>query len=101
MNYRKKLFVATGCTSGKIYKCYGASAHSVLSRYSLPPARKEALSGMGIYFEELPLLASCAFTHVCEAARDGSGVASSNYIPFAAWMGDGRPLADAIWINVA
>ena len=54
---------------------------------------------MGIYFEELPLLASCAFTHVCDAAREGAGVDSAHYRPFAAWMGDGRPLADAVWAS--
>lgn len=56
-------------------------------RYSLPRERQDALAGLGIYFEELPLLSSCAFPHVCEAAATGKGVASSNYQPFGAWMG--------------
>jgi hypothetical protein len=55
--------------------------------YVLPEDRKQALNGMGLYFEELPLLCQCAFQEVTEAARTGDGVASSNYGPFGAWMG--------------
>ena len=60
--------------------------------YFLPPERKTALEGMGLYFEEIPLLSQCAFAEVCAAAKAGGGVASSCYSPFGAWMGR---LADA------
>eukprot|EP00961_Rhodomonas_salina_P070826 951303-Rhodomonas_salina.1 len=55
--------------------------------YVLPLESQEALSGMGLYFEELPLLSQCAFDEVCAAAKTGDGVASSNYGPFGSWMG--------------
>ena len=90
-------------------------------RYSLAADRVAALGGMGLYFQELPLLSQCAFAEVCAAARlqpqqpsgggsgggigGGSGgggsseaskatagVAGSCYEPFGAWMG---ALADA------
>ena len=56
-------------------------------KYSLPAERKEALDGMGLYFEELPLLSQCAFSEVCDATASGSGVASDRYNAFGAWMG--------------
>ena len=61
-------------------------------RYSLPAERKAALDGMGLYFEELPLLSQCAFAEVCIAAKTGSGVDPSCYQTFGSWMG---ALADA------
>jgi 2-polyprenyl-3-methyl-5-hydroxy-6-metoxy-1,4-benzoquinol methylase len=56
-------------------------------KYSLPDERKEALDGMGLYFEELPLLSQCAFSEVCDAAATGGGVAPDRYKAFGAWMG--------------
>ncbi len=56
-------------------------------KYSLPDDRKGALDGMGLYFEELPLLSQCAFSEVCHAAVSGSGVAPDRYKEFGAWMG--------------
>ena len=61
-------------------------------RFALPRERKEALAGMGIYFEELPLLSQCAFEEVSRAAKSGDGVAPSCYGRFSEWMGR---LADA------
>ena len=55
--------------------------------YALPAENQEALSGMGLYFEELPLLSQCAFDQVCAAAKTGDGVPSANYAAFSAWMG--------------
>eukprot|EP00873_Tetraselmis_striata_P022558 jgi/Tetstr1/442822/TSEL_030905.t1 len=55
--------------------------------YVLPQDSQEALSQMGLYFEELPLLSQCAFQEVCEAATTGGGVPSSRYAPFGSWMG--------------
>mmetsp|Transcript_41819 Transcript_41819/g.116640 ORF Transcript_41819/g.116640 Transcript_41819/m.116640 type:complete len:360 (-) Transcript_41819:90-1169(-) len=55
--------------------------------YALPADRKSVLNSMGLYFEEIPLLSQCAFAQVCDAAKAGGGVASSNYGPFGAWMG--------------
>ena len=42
---------------------------------------------MGLYFEELPLLAQCAFHEVTVAAKTGDGVDPSHYAPFGKWMG--------------
>mmetsp|Transcript_159552 Transcript_159552/g.488242 ORF Transcript_159552/g.488242 Transcript_159552/m.488242 type:complete len:352 (-) Transcript_159552:111-1166(-) len=56
-------------------------------RYALPADRKAALDGMGLYFEELPLLTRCAFDEVVAATRTGGGVPSSCYGAFGAWMG--------------
>ena len=55
--------------------------------YSLPLERKEALDGMGLYFEEIPLLSQCAFSEVCDAARSGGGVPPASYSAFGSWMG--------------
>ncbi|KAG1664689.1 hypothetical protein FOA52_006664 [Chlamydomonas sp. UWO 241] len=55
--------------------------------YALPAEHQEALRGMAMYFEELPLLAQCAFDQVCSAARSGGGVPSAHYGAFGAWMG--------------
>ena len=55
--------------------------------YSLPADRKEALDGMGLYFEEMPLLAQCSFDQVCAAAKTGDGVPAASYSAFGAWMG--------------
>jgi len=49
-----------------------------------------ALSSMGLYFEELPLLSQCAFAQVCDAAAAGgrgAGVAPAHYAAFGTWMG--------------
>ena len=59
-------------------------------RFWLPVAWRVALSSMGLYFEELPLLSQCAFAQVCDAAAAGgrgNGVAPSHYAAFGAWMG--------------
>jgi 2-polyprenyl-3-methyl-5-hydroxy-6-metoxy-1,4-benzoquinol methylase len=56
-------------------------------KYFLPSDRKASLDGMGLYFEELPLLAQCAFDQVCTAAQTGAGVAPSCYGSFGKWMG--------------
>jgi SAM-dependent methyltransferase len=56
-------------------------------KYSLPADRKEALDGMGLYFEELPLLNQCAFAEVCDAAATGGSVPPERYSAFGAWMG--------------
>ena len=37
--------------------------------FSLPDARAQALKGMGVYFQELPILHACAFNRLCEAAK--------------------------------
>eukprot|EP00798_Chlamydomonas_sp_ICE-L_P024571 gene24571-10182_t len=55
--------------------------------FALPADRKDALAGMGLYFEELPLLSQCAFDQVCKAAATGEGVPSHHYSAFSAWMG--------------
>mmetsp|Transcript_31016 Transcript_31016/g.89636 ORF Transcript_31016/g.89636 Transcript_31016/m.89636 type:complete len:362 (-) Transcript_31016:101-1186(-) len=65
----------------------GDAARDDELRYSLPADRKEALNGMGLYFEELPLLCQCAFSQVCEAAASGAGVPPERYAPFGTWMG--------------
>ena len=44
-------------------------------RYALPQDRKDALAGMGIYFEELPLLSQCAFEQVSLPLPPPSGSA--------------------------
>ena len=54
--------------------------------YALEAEQRAALDSMGLYFEELPLLAQCAFDPVCDAVRTGRGVAPSNYAAFASWM---------------
>jgi len=64
----------------------------VQPRFALSQDRKDALAGMGIYFEELPLLSQCAFEQVSTAAREGGGVDPSCYASFSEWMGR---LADA------
>ena len=61
-------------------------------RFALPKERKDALSGMGIYFEELPLLSQCAFEQVSTAAKSGEGISPPHYGRFSEWMGR---LADA------
>ncbi|CAE7526372.1 lig1 [Symbiodinium pilosum] len=56
-------------------------------RYHISEETKSALDGMGLYFEELPLLTRCAFDEVVEATRRGGGVPPDRYGPFGAWMG--------------
>lgn len=56
-------------------------------KYSIPFEMMSALDGMGLYFEELPLLTRCAFNEVVSAARAGGGVAPGCYGDFGAWMG--------------
>lgn len=54
--------------------------------FSLPEDRQQALTSMGIYFEEVPLLVKCAFDEVSRAAKEGGGV-NVDYSPFSFWMG--------------
>ncbi|OLP83677.1 DNA ligase [Symbiodinium microadriaticum] len=61
-------------------------------KYHVSEETQEALSGMGLYFEEMPLLTRCAFEEVVSATKQGGGVPPSCYGPFGAWMGK---LADA------
>eukprot|EP00439_Symbiodinium_sp_Y106_P066900 s1130_g10.t8 len=61
-------------------------------KYHVSDETQEALSGMGLYFEEMPLLTRCAFEEVVSATKQGGGVPPSCYGPFGAWMGK---LADA------
>jgi SAM-dependent methyltransferase len=59
-------------------------------RFWLPATWRVALSSMGLYFEELPLLSQCAFAQVCDAAAAGgrgAGVAPAHYAAFGTWMG--------------
>lgn len=86
--YVQELLAVLVC--GKVVELSGGEGE--LPRFALPQERREALAGMGIYFEELPLLSQCAFEQVSSAARSGGGVAPSCYSPFSAWMGR---LADA------
>ena len=43
-----------------------------LLKYSLAADRVAALAGMGLYFEELPLLSQCAFDEVRETRGTGA-----------------------------
>lgn len=57
------------------------------AKYSLSAETSSALDGMGLYFEELPLLTRCAFDEVVSAASTGGGVDPGCYGSFGAWMG--------------
>ncbi|CAJ1456545.1 unnamed protein product, partial [Effrenium voratum] len=56
-------------------------------KYSVFSESRSALDGMGLYFEELPLLTRCAFDEVVDACSRGGGVDPGRYGSFGAWMG--------------
>lgn len=82
LRYVEEILAVLVC--GKIVELAGEETPL---KYFLASDRKAVLDGMGLYFEEMPLLAQCAFDQVVAAARDGGGVACSNYGPFGNWMG--------------
>jgi len=69
--------------SGSVVKMIDADP----ALFEIAPDKCEELKGMGTYFEEMPLLHSCAFHQVSGDAKEGKGVAHGHYLEFHKWMG--------------